>query len=257
MHNINQNSEIINAKKVSIIIPCYNQGQYISEAIESALNQTYNNIEIVCYNDGSSDNSSEVIAKYAQKYNNIIFIDSKENKGVIQARNTAIESCNGEYILPLDADDKIDATYIEKAAKILDTMPNVGIVYCKAEFFGAKTGEWPIPPYDSNKIVYFNCIFNCSLFRKTDFEMAGGYKDYMTEGLEDWDLWLSLIEQGLDVYRIDEVLFAYRQQQEKTRNDIPKEIEDKLFKLILTNHLNLYLKNPYFTNKIFSSHSVY
>lgn len=63
--------------KVSIIIPCYNQAEYVGESIESALKQTYENLEIVCINDGSTDNSSEVIKSYAEKYKNIVFLDEK------------------------------------------------------------------------------------------------------------------------------------------------------------------------------------
>ena len=98
-------------KKVSIIIPCYNQGMYVAEAIQSALDQTYNDIEIVCVNDASTDNSREVIRKFADEHNNIIFIDNPENIGVIASRNKAIDACSGEYILPLDADD-IFKTYL-------------------------------------------------------------------------------------------------------------------------------------------------
>ena len=108
-------------KKVSIIIPCYNQAQYVSEAIESALNQTYKNVEIVVINDASKDNGADVIKGYANKYPNIIFLDEKENKGVVKSRNLAILKSSGEYILPVDADDKIDSTFCEKAVKILDS----------------------------------------------------------------------------------------------------------------------------------------
>ena len=82
-------------KKVSIIIPCYNNEKYVEEAIESALNQTYQNIEIVCINDGSTDSSTEKIKPY-KKYSNFIFIDNKENKGVIYSRNYAIDIATGE-----------------------------------------------------------------------------------------------------------------------------------------------------------------
>ena len=217
-------------RRVSIIIPCYNQENYVAEAIVSALAQTYENIEIVCYNDGSSDNSSAVISEYAQKYDNILFIDCKENKGVVFARNTAIANCSGDYILPLDADDKIDPTYVEKAAKILDKQVNTGIVYCRGRYIGAKKGEWKLPAFDRNEILYSNCIPNCALFRKSDFENVGGYHDYMNGGYEDWDLWLSFLSRGLDVHRLDEILFSYRKQNVKTRNDIKKDVADKLFK---------------------------
>ena len=87
--------------KVSIIIPCYNQAEYVGESIESALKQTYENLEIVCINDGSTDNSSEVIKSYAEKYKNIVFLDEKTNRGVCCARNMAIAASSGEYIFCL------------------------------------------------------------------------------------------------------------------------------------------------------------
>src|SRR5574344_577910 len=131
--------------KVSIIIPCYNQGKYMKDALNSAINQTYHDIEIVCVNDGSTDNSAEIIENFSKSYNNIIFINEKENSGVVRARNLAIERASGEFILPLDADDKIESTYVEKAVKILENKGDVGIVYCRAKFFGEKNEEWLLP----------------------------------------------------------------------------------------------------------------
>ena len=234
---------IIN-KKVSIIIPCFNQGKYIKEAIESALNQTYKNIEIVCVNDGSSDNSSEIIKEMVDKYKNIIFFDLEENQGVINARNMAIDASCGEYILPLDADDKIEPTYIEKAVEILDNKPEIGIVYCRARKFGKKNKIWNLPDFNLDNFLYENCIFNCALFRKSDFYRAGKYKENMKDGCEDWDLWLSFVELGLKPYRINEVLFNYR-QHDNSRTKIASK--DKNWKLnIFENHKSLYLSNEKF-----------
>ena len=133
------------SKKVSLIIPCYNQSKYVEEEINSALSQTYKNTEIICINDGSTDESAQVIENCAKNNQKIIFINRKENKGVVTARNTAIEAATGEYILPLDADDTIEPTYVEKAARILDANPQIGIVYCRAKLFGAQNGEWTLP----------------------------------------------------------------------------------------------------------------
>lgn len=120
-------------KKVSIIIPCYNQAAYICETVESALAQTYPYIEIICINDGSTENSAEIIEKLAQKEDRLLFLNEKENKGVVQARNIAISKSTGDYILPLDADDTIEPAYVEKAVDILENNPEIGIVYCKAQ----------------------------------------------------------------------------------------------------------------------------
>ena len=182
------------SKKVSIIIPCYNNAEYVGEAIESALNQTYENTEIVIVNDGSTDNSSEVIKKYADKYKNIMFFDNEKNNGVVYARNMAIEACRGEYILPLDADDIIDETYVEKAVDVLNNNPDISIVYCYgSEMFGEPKRNYP--EYNKLGIMYQNMIFVTAMYRKSDWEEVGGYSETMKEGYEDWDFWLSFVER--------------------------------------------------------------
>ena len=240
-------------EKVSVIMPCYNQGKFIKEALESVFEQTYKNIEIVIFNDGSNDNSSDVIEDFIKDRENIIFINESENRGVVNARNTAIERCSGEYILPLDADDKIEKTYIEKAVNVLREDKGIGIVYCDCELFGSKTEKWDLPNYDALKILYNNMIFTTAMYRKSDFEKAGGYKDYMQGGYEDYDLWLSFIELGLGVYKIPEVLFYYRQYEiDKTSRAIEaNKKEYKLRKELIKHHESLFLDNPQFMHNTF------
>ena len=91
-------------KKVSVIIPCYNQSEYIEEAILSVVNQTYPNIEIICIDDCSSDNSAQIIKSLVEQYKNIVFLSNIENVGVVKSRNKAVEVSTGQYILPLDGD---------------------------------------------------------------------------------------------------------------------------------------------------------
>lgn len=130
--------------KVSIIIPCYNQAEYVGESIESALKQTYENLEIVCINDGSTDNSSEVIKSYAEKYKNIVFLDEKTNRGVCCARNMAIAASSGEYILPLDADDKIEPQYVEKLQGFCTTIQRLVLFTVRLTFLAESMdyGNW-------------------------------------------------------------------------------------------------------------------
>ena len=245
--------KIIPDKKVSIIIPCYNQGKFVGDAIASALNQSYKNIEIVCVNDGSKDNSTEIIRNFADKYKNIVFFDLKENKGVINARNFAIEASLGDYILPLDADDIIESTYVEKAVEILDKNSEIGIVYCKAGKFGKKNEFWNLAKFNLDDFLYENCIFNCALFRKKDFVKAGKYKENLNNGHEDWDLWLSIIELGLQPYCINEILFNYR-QHENLRTKV--SFEDSSWKFnIFQNHKNLYINNKKFILNAFENNS--
>ena len=242
--------------KVSIIIPCYNQGKYVAEAINSALRQTFKDIEIVCVNDGSADNSVEIIKSFENKYKNFIFLNNEENRGVIYSRNFAIKNCNGTYILPLDADDIIEPTYVEKAVKILDNNPNIGIVYCKAKIFGNYDKYWNLKPFNKSDILYENCIFCSALFRKSDFLKIGGYNNNMKYGCEDYDLWLSFIEQGLEVFQINEILFSYRQYDETSRTTISLKNKKEIWNNLIKNHINLYLNDENFLERLIFSNPI-
>ncbi len=237
---------------VSVIIPCYNQGLYAGEAIESALGQTYKNIEIVCVDDCSTDNSAEVIREYADRHENVKFIRQSVNSGVCAARNRAIDACLGEYILPLDADDIIDKEYVGKAVEVLNSKPEVGIVYCGARYFGRKKRRWKLPVFDKNKILFENCIFNCAMFRKKDFLTCGKYNTNMHGGCEDWDLWLSFVEHGFEVYKLKEEMFFYRKYNTKTRTDYADNSLDSILKNLFLNHINLYINNEEFYDRVFS-----
>lgn len=241
-------------KKVSIIIPCYNQEKFVSEAIESALNQTYKNVEIVIVNDASKDNSSEVIKEYAKKHRNILFFDEKENRGVVKARNLAIEASSGDYILPVDADDKIDPTFCEKAVKILDSDEEIRIVYSRIQFFGSINKEFKLEAFNPNRIIFNNCIPNTAMYRKEDFLAVGGYQDYMKDGLEDWNMWLSILEIAPNkdkcAYKIDEKLLFYRQLETVTRSDFNFQKRNELYVNMIVNHTSLYKECAAFYNHI-------
>jgi len=176
--------------RVSVIIPCFNDGAFIDEAVNSVLRQTYRDVEIIIVDDGSDGETRERLQTYKQPSIRVIF---KSHEGVAAARNTAIAHANGEYILPLDADDLIHETYIEKAVCVMDGESDLGIVYCGAELFGEQTGLWDLPEYSFERILLQNMIFCSALMRKADLEKVGGYNTNMTRGYEDWDLSLSLI----------------------------------------------------------------
>ena len=101
-------------KKVSIIIPVYNVEKYISRCLDSILNNTYKNIEIILVNDGSKDNSQKIIDEYKEKYADIIIAVEQENKGPAEARNLAMDIATGEYLMFVDSDDFVEKDYIEK-----------------------------------------------------------------------------------------------------------------------------------------------
>lgn len=230
------------SEKVSVIIPCYNHGKYVDEAVQSCLMQTYNNIEIIIVNDGSTDEfTNALLHNYKKEKTKVI---TTPNQGLAMARNVGIDAATGDYILPLDADDKIAPTYIEKAVNILKQKENVGIVYCRAEFFGTQTGVWDLPEYKFPDILNRNCIFCTAMFRKSDWKDVGGYKKEMIYGWEDYEFWLSLIEKGRAVYMLPEILFFYRKHTVSMVMKLEKDVSKKnyLYNQIFFFHKKMYQK---------------
>ena len=142
---------------VSIIIPCYNQAQYLADTLDSVLAQTYPYWECIIVNDGSLDDSENVALKYCKMDERFSYF-FKQNSGPSETRNFAIEHSSGIYILPLDADDKIGSTYIEKAVKYFQREPETKLVYCLAELFGNKNEYWDLPSYNYNNLLVSNHI---------------------------------------------------------------------------------------------------
>ncbi len=194
-------------ERVSIIMPCYNDGKYIWEAITSVKNQTYKNIELIIIDDGSDDELTMSILKELEKDYLVLRTNHLKPAG---ARNYGIQHSTGKYILPLDSDDTIDKTYIEKAVKILESDKKIGVVYCEADLFGEKTGKWDLPQYSFDKMLLDNIVFVTALFYKKDWEKVGGYNTVMKAGMEDYDFWISILELEKEIYQISEILFHYR-----------------------------------------------
>jgi glycosyltransferase involved in cell wall biosynthesis len=226
-------------KKVSVIIPCFNQAQYLPEALNSVLSQTYSNWECIIVNDGSPDNTEEIALEWVAKDDRFKYL-KKENGGVSDARNFGIRQSNGEYILPLDADDKIGNEYLENALQIFVEKSNVGVVYCEAEYFGAKTGKWYIPRFSKEKMLLANYVFCTALFKKEDYYKTNGFDCDLKLGWEDWDFWLSFIEIGLTFYQIPKVHFFYRIREDSRNQSVNEQKKAFIYKQIYLNHLNLF-----------------
>lgn len=229
---------------VSVIIPCYNQGKYLNEAVESVLNSTFENFEIVIVDDGSDDTYTiELIENFKKEKTTII---RQKHAGVSAARNLAIKNAKGKYILPLDADDKIHSTYIEKAVNILENNPDYNVVYSNTQHFGDLNHVHIPKPYDTTHLLLENCFTVSVLFKKSDWEKTGGFKEEMDLGWEDWEFWITMSEHYLKPYYIPEELFFYRiVKNEKSRTDIASIEQNKLLlrKKLMKLHPDAYIDN--------------
>lgn len=226
---------------VSVIIPCFNDGKYLREAVDSVLNSTYKNYEIIIVDDGSTDNTKEIAAGLVAQDKRISYI-YQENAGLSAARNTGIQTSFGEYILPLDADDRISSDYIDKAVKHIGTNSMVKVVYCEAEFFDGKNGNWKLPPFSRRLLARENMIFCCALYRKSSWVEAGGYSREMKKGWEDWEFWISILKNGGDVYKLPIIGFFYRIKNNSMRKGMTKANKAMLIKYLNSQHRDFFLK---------------
>jgi glycosyltransferase involved in cell wall biosynthesis len=195
--------------KVSIIVPCYNQAQYLDEALQSVLDQTYTNWECIIVNDGSPDNTEAIALKWCEQDSRFRYA-FQENSGLSSARNLGVSDAKGEYILPLDADDKIASSYVELAIQSFQEDASLKVVYCKAEEFGERVGLWQLQPFSLIDLAQYNMIFCSAMYMKLDWQLVGGYDVNMIYGLEDWEFWIAILKNGGTVKCLDEVGFYYR-----------------------------------------------
>lgn len=229
---------------VSIIVPCYNQGEYLSEALNSLIAQSYPYWECVIMDDGSTDNSKSIALSFCEKDKRFSYF-WQENQGLSMTRNNGIKRSHGEYILPLDADDKIHPNYLGLAVEILDHQKDIAIVYSRAELFGARSGEWYLPDFNMDDFMKENCIFCSAMYRRKDYNRTVGYNPNMKGGWEDWDFWLSLMENGGNVYKLPYKLFYYRIKNASMAISLNKsqEIIDSLHKTIVMNHPLMFFRH--------------
>jgi glycosyltransferase involved in cell wall biosynthesis len=173
--------------------------------------QTFADWELIIIDDGSPDNTAEVARQLmARDAGRRIRLLQQRNGGLARARNAALAIAAGAYILPLDADDKILPTMLEKTVAVLQAEPKVDIVYTDVSHFGVVEKTIEAAEFDFKKLCIGNQLNYCSLYRWEAWERAGGYNPNMIWGYEDWNFWVSCGERGLRAKRIPGALLQYR-----------------------------------------------
>ncbi|MGG3926630.1 glycosyltransferase family A protein [Metabacillus fastidiosus] len=192
---------------VTIVIPCYNYGKYVNASIDSLLNSTFQDIEIIVVDDGSTDEQTiEILDQLNRPKTRLI---RQENQGLPAVRNRAIGEAKGKYIISLDPGDKIHPTFMEKAFWIMEVYPIIGFVSSGLRAVGTENWEFIPGPYNFYTELHQNIVCGHAMFRKQGWEDVGGYKKMHVMGYEDWNFWISLGESGWIGYLIPEILFSY------------------------------------------------
>ncbi|MDM1073040.1 glycosyltransferase family 2 protein [Empedobacter brevis] len=240
----------MNQPLISVIVPCYNQSQYLDECLQSVLEQTYQNWECIIVNDGSPDNTEEVALKWIAKDTRFNYLN-KDNGGLSSARNAGIKIAKGEWVLPLDSDDKIGNKYLELAAKQFDK--GYTVIYCKARKFGTDNSEWLLKEFSLKNLAEYNVIFCSAFFKKQDWMKTSGYDVTLIYGLEDWDFWISLLKDKNETttHKLDYFGFYYRVKDSSMTIELKNEKRMRMEQIIVAKHI------LFFYEKLGSFHHMY
>jgi glycosyltransferase involved in cell wall biosynthesis len=193
---------------ISVLMPCFNHGAFIGEAIQSVLDQTVTDAEIVVVDDGSTDAATVELLRELRTGRTKVL--RTENRGLPAARNYAAQHASGEFFCALDADDRLAPEWFERALHVLEQRPDVAFVSHWLETFGDETWKWTPTSCDLPALLARNTVNGAAIVRRPAFEAVGGYDESMRDGCEDWDFWLRLVEQGFHGVIVPEVMFFYR-----------------------------------------------
>lgn len=220
---------------VSIILPTYNRTQYVKRAIESVLDQTYKNIELIIINDGSTDKTSEIISEFRKKDKRVSILTNKINLGFVKSLNNGITIARGKYIARIDDDDFwSDPKKLEKQIEFLENHPDYVLTGGGAIGINEKGKEifrYLLPEKDENIRKYIlsdNCFIHSTVvFRRTIWELVGGYDEKFCFS-EDWDLWLKFGKFG-KFYNFQEYFVYYLRWPQNSLNfNIKRNLRNRI-----------------------------
>lgn len=225
--------------EVAIIVPCFNQGKYLEDCLNSVLSQTYTNWVCIVIDDGSTDDTF-TITKTFQKINQKVHYHFQENQGLPSARNTGISITSSEFILPLDADDYLHTEYLEKTINASRLHPQVKVVYTNVSYFGSINGPMTLRDYSYQELLKGNLITATALFKRADYYKTNGYDQNLRYGLEDWEFWISLLQPEDQVLKLNETLFFYRRKINSMVESITPDRAHQIRKYIYLKHFETY-----------------
>jgi glycosyltransferase involved in cell wall biosynthesis len=216
---------------ISVLMPVYNSGKYLEEAIKSILNQTYENFELIISYDESSDNSLEIIKKY-ESLDSRIIVSYGKGRGIIKALNDGLKLAKGQYLARMDSDDVSHKTRFDSQIKFMETNPEIGICGTFIKIFGKSLNDYILKYPISDKLLKLKLLFSVSfahptvlirheLLKKHDIKYDENY-----ELIEDYKLWVDM-SNYTKFGMVPEVLLDYRHLETSLSKTAEKEIETR------------------------------
>lgn len=227
----------MSAPTVSVVVPCYNGGEFLDGLLASLAAQSFRDFEIIIVDDGSTDPAT---AKKLASLPPDIRVIQQDNRGLPEARNIGYRAARAEFVLPLDCDDRIEPKFLSEAITLLSKAPaDVAFVFSHMRLFGAINGILPrnFNCYDQ---LFLNRLPYCLLLRKFVWEAIGGYDETMRDGYEDWEFSIRLALAGFNGIEIAEPLFAYFVSSKGMLMSRSARMHGTLWRRILKRHRDSY-----------------
>lgn len=233
---INERPKKLAQPTVTVVIPCYNTHIYLGQAIESVRMQTFPDIETIVVDDGSTD--PETIA-FLDRLGSEVKLIRQKNRGLPAARNTGFIAARGDFVLPLDADDWLESTFVEKHVALLVQRPELAFTFSYIHMKGEGHGVLH-KSYNFFEQLFLNQLPYCLMLRKSVWKDVGGYDETMRSGYEDWEFNIRLGSLGYFGEVIPEALFNYRILQSGMLLGISSKIHGELWETIRGKHREIY-----------------
>lgn len=234
-------------KKISIVLPTYNGEQYLAEAIQSVLEQTYQNWELILVDDCSTDRTPEIIRCYTEQDSRIRTIRNAENQRLPRSLNIGFQHATGDYFTWTSDDNRYKPNALECMLECLEANVEAGLVYCDMDFIDGEGNKTGTLFSDTQDIYHINCVGACFLYRREAAEQIGEYDPSMVL-VEDYDYWLR-IARRFHVIHIPGCFYEYRRHEASLSERKAFSVRQQLNKL-RTRELDFLLPNIELRNKV-------
>ena len=234
--------------RVVFVVPCFNHGTFVEEAVRSALGQEGADIRVVVVDDGSTDGTTPGACDRCRVVNDPgglcrVHVLHQPNSGLPAARNAGVQAArtfapNHDLLAFLDADDYVEPSFVRKlCARLLAADPaHTSHAYCQERLVGLGSGTWNVPEWDPLLLAVTNLHPVTCIVRRDRFLEVGGFDESMRRGYEDWDLWLRFARRGLRGVRVREPLFVWRRHSAASMITDAVARHDELYGALVARH---------------------
>lgn len=223
--------------EISVIIPVFNSGPTLEETLASVKAQSFEGYEVLIIDNGSDQKETLSILN---RYEGVYKVLRIQEANLSLARNFGIEQAKGKYILPLDSDDKIAPSFLEKCINLMKSNTDCKVVRTQVKLFGMKNRILNFDDFSFSLLLARNQMVVTSLFKKEDALAIGGFDEDFVRAFEDWEFWINLLKKGGKVLTVEEPLFHYRIRKGSRNNSLRDKELSQVRRMIWKKHKALY-----------------